>query len=48
MQQNVNIFVEAGPGKVLTALNKRIRKELESYSTQTLKVLQQTIEVIKG
>ena len=48
MQQNVNIFVEAGPGKVLTALNKRIHKELESYSTQTLEVLQQTIELIKG
>ena len=48
MQQNVNIFVEAGPGKVLTALNKRIHKELESYSTQTLEVLQQTVELIKG
>jgi [acyl-carrier-protein] S-malonyltransferase len=48
MQQNVNVFVEAGPGKVLTALNKRIHKELESYSTQTLEVLQQTIELIKG
>lgn len=48
MQQNVNTFVEAGPGKVLTALNKRINKESKSYSTQTLEVLQQTIELIKG
>ena len=47
-QQNVNIFVEAGPGKVLTSLNKRIHKESESYSTQTLEVLQQTIDLIKG
>jgi [acyl-carrier-protein] S-malonyltransferase len=46
--QNVNIFIEAGPGKVLTSLNKRIHKESESYSTQSLEVLQQTIELIKG
>lgn len=46
--QNISTFIEVGPGKVLTGLNKRINKELKSYSTDNLEALEKTIEMIKG
>lgn len=45
-QQN-NCFVEVGPGKVLSGLNKRISKESINFSTSNKESLHQTIEQIK-
>lgn len=46
-QQNIQHFFECGPGKVLTALNKRIDRQLTTlpiYDTQTLEQSLQSLE----
>jgi malonyl CoA-acyl carrier protein transacylase len=48
IKHKVNFFIEAGPGKVLSGLNKRISKDSENHSTETLDKLRKTIEVIEG
>ena len=40
------VFVECGPGRVLSGLLKRIDKGLKSYSTDTLEALNQTREAL--
>ena len=40
MRENkVDIFIEVGPGKVLAGLNKRIDKEIKSYSLSDYNVI---------
>ena len=36
---DVDIFIEVGPGKVLAGLNKRIDKEIKSYSLSDYNVI---------
>ncbi len=43
-QQNIQHFVECGPGKVLSGLNRRIDKTLSSYQTNQLSSLNQAVE----
>ena len=38
-ENKVDIFIEAGPGRVLTGLNKRIDKEIKSYSLSDYNVI---------
>lgn len=45
--QGVNTCVEAGPGKVLAGLNKRIVKELETYPVYDATTLSQALAAIK-
>lgn len=46
-QQGVEQFVECGPGKVLTGLNKRINRKLGCYATQDTVSLKQTLETLR-
>jgi [acyl-carrier-protein] S-malonyltransferase len=39
----IQSFVECGPGKVLTGLNRRIDRSLKSFSTHDLKTLNQSL-----
>jgi len=45
-KQGVNSFVECGPGKVLSGLNRRIDRSLTSYHTCQLDALNQAIEAL--
>lgn len=45
--QGVQHIVECGPGKVLTGLNKRIKRDLNSYSTLDPGNLSQALEALK-
>lgn len=47
VSEGVNTFVEIGPGKVLTNLNKRIAPDVTVYSINNQESLQNTINSIK-
>ena len=47
-EQGVDTFIEAGPGKVLCGLIKRIDRKLIALSTGDVKDLDETISAIKG
>ena len=42
----VTRFVESGPGKVLTGLNKRIAKEAEHYSVETAESIRAALDAV--
>ncbi|MDH3371219.1 MAG: malonyl CoA-acyl carrier protein transacylase, partial [Gammaproteobacteria bacterium] len=44
--EGVTQIVECGPGKVLTGLNKRIVKSLETYSVYDPSTIRETISKI--
>lgn len=46
ISENVDIFVEVGPGKVLRGLMKRINKSVKTYNVEDLKSLQSLLEKI--
>ncbi len=45
-KQGVDSFVECGPGKVLSGLNRRIDRSLTSYQTNQLNALNQSVEAL--
>lgn len=45
-QQDINCFVECGPGKVLSGLNRRIDRSLTSYHTCQLDAIDQAVEAL--
>lgn len=45
-KQGINSFVECGPGKVLSGLNRRIDRSLTSYHTCQLDALNQAVEAL--
>ena len=44
---DVTVVVECGPGKVLSGLNKRIDKSLESYGLSSVDALASTLEALR-
>ena len=45
-KSNIEIFIEIGPGNVLTGLNKRISKELSTISISDSSVIDQAVRLI--
>ena len=46
-QNNVNVFLECGPGKVLTSLGKRISKTSNNLSLASIERMQQALDIIR-
>ena len=46
--KGVGIFIEAGPGKVLTGLNKRINKEASHISVTNEEAITEILLQLKG
>ena len=46
--KGVGIFIEAGPGKVLTGLNKRINKEASHFSVTNEEAITEILSQLKG
>lgn len=46
-QQGIQHIVECGPGKVLTGLNKRINRELDSHATQDVASFTKSLDTLK-
>ena len=44
--QGIESFVECGPGKVLSGLNRRIDRAVKSYSVSQISSLNQTVEAL--
>lgn len=42
-----DVFVEAGPGKVLNGFNKKINKELTNFNVENLESLEKTLDYFK-
>lgn len=47
MQEGVDMFVEFGPGKVLTGMMRKIYKEARLYNVYDAASLQQTVEAVR-
>ena len=43
---DISVFIEIGPGNVLTGLNKRILKEIPTISISDLKNIDQALELL--
>ncbi|QMU60908.1 MAG: ACP S-malonyltransferase [Gammaproteobacteria bacterium] len=48
VSQDVQTFIELGPGKVLTGLSKRIDKSVPCYGVYDIKSLEQALEIVQG
>lgn len=42
-----NLFIEAGPGKVLNGFNKKINKELTNFNVENIESLEKTLDYFK-
>ncbi|MDR0675536.1 MAG: [acyl-carrier-protein] S-malonyltransferase, partial [Elusimicrobiota bacterium] len=47
VKNGINKIIEVGPGKVLSALNKKIDKSIEVYNIENMETLQKTIDILK-
>jgi [acyl-carrier-protein] S-malonyltransferase len=48
IQQGIEVFVEVGPGKVLTGFLKKISSEVKGYNVEDLKSLESTLKELGG
>ena len=48
IKHDAGIFIECGPGKVLSGLNKRIDKSVRSFAMSDLESMNTVIEALKG
>jgi [acyl-carrier-protein] S-malonyltransferase len=46
-KDGVDIFVEVGPGKVLSGLNRRISRELKTYNIEDMASFEKTLAILK-
>lgn len=47
-KEGITLFVEAGPGKVLTGFTKKILKDAESLNVEDLASLEKSLDYLKG
>jgi [acyl-carrier-protein] S-malonyltransferase len=47
LSQDIHTFIECGPNKVLTGLNKRISKQIHTFSIEKLSLLNKALDHIK-